>query len=139
MKKILKRMTVSLTATLMLCGSTYATLGSVSATDNDIQPRGAYHVYGDVDDNGVVDINDAVFVAQFMTIYKSKHGNTIIPVEWALDYLTEEDNKYYLPVPQAADIDGDGYITEADQICIQYYEARNYERAGRCGQLFYIN
>lgn len=67
--------------------------------------------------------------------YKNKNGNTIISVENALKY----NDKYALPVPQVDDVDGDGYITEADQICIQYYEAGTYNKAGRCGQPFYIN
>ncbi len=49
------------------------------------------------------------------------------------------NDKYALPVSQVDDVDGDGYITEADQICIQYYEAGTYNKAGRCGQPFYIN
>ena len=135
MKKTIKRVTASLTAMLMMFGSTYTALGSVSATNNEIQPR-HYHVYGDVDDNGIIDINDAVLIAQFMTVYKKDPQNYgIISVEDAIEY----EGKYSLPVPQAADVDGDGCITEADQICIQCYEARNYDKIGRCGQLFYIN
>lgn len=137
MKKSFKKITASLTAMLMIFGSTCTAVGSASAAD--IPDLHGWHVYGDVDEDGFVNINDAILVAQFMTEYKNKHGNSIIPVEAAVDYLEEDDKKYYLPVPHAADIDGDGYITEADQICIQYYEARNYEKAGRCGQLFFIN
>ena len=135
MKKTLKKVTASLTAMLMMFGSTYTAVSSASATNNEIQPK-RYHVYGDVDDNGVIDINDAISIAQFMAAYKNEtqiYG--IIPVENAIEYT----GKYCLTIPQAADVDGDGYITEADSICIQYYEAKNYDKAGRCGQLFYIN
>ncbi|MDE6502075.1 MAG: hypothetical protein K2L10_08335 [Ruminococcus sp.] len=140
MKKTFKKITASLTAMLMMFGSTYTAVGSVSATNNEIQPR-AYHVYGDVHDDGSVDLKDAVLIAQFITAYKNKHGvSTLISVQNALDYkLKETNNEFYLPVPQAADVDGDGFITEADYICVQNYGINNYDKAGRCGQLFYIN
>lgn len=135
MKKTFKKVTASLTAMLMMFGSTYTAVGSASAADDDLV---GWHVYGDVDNNGVIDIRDAVLVAQFITVYKNSHNHTLILVEDALDYRKDED-EYYLPVPQAADIDGDGYITDADQICIQNYVAKNYDKAGRCGQPFFIN
>lgn len=50
MKKTLKKVTASLTAMLMMFGSTYTAVSSASATNNEIQPK-RYHVYGDVDDN----------------------------------------------------------------------------------------
>lgn len=138
MKKTFKKITASLTAMLMMFGSTYTALGSVSATNNEIQPR-HYHVYGDVNDDGKININDAVNIAQFIALYKNKHGvGSLISVEDAIDYRAD-NGEYYLPVPQAADVDGDGFITEADQICIQNYVAHNYDKAGRCNQLFYIN
>lgn len=138
MKKTFKKITASLTAMLMMFGSTYTAVGSVSATNNEIQPR-AYHVYGDVFDDGGIDASDGVRIAQFITVYKNKHGvSHLISVQDAIDYR-EKKGDYYLPVPQAADIDGDGFITDADQICVQNYIVRNYDKAGRCGQLFFIN
>ena len=133
MKKTIKRVTASLTAMLMMFGSTYTAVGSASATNNE-KPR--HYLYGDVDYNGVIDINDAVSIAQFRAAYKNEtqiYG--IISVEDAIEYK----GKYSLTVPQAADVDGDGYITEADQICIQNYEAKNYDKIGRCGQPFLID
>ncbi len=140
MKKIIKRVTASLTAMLMIFGSTYTAVGSVSATNNEIQPR-KWHIYGDVYDDGDIDMGDAVRIAQFITVYKNKHGvSSLISVQDALDYkFNKNDNEYYLPVPQAADVDGDGFITEADHICIQYYVLGSYDKVGRCGQPFYIN
>ncbi|MCM1508002.1 MAG: dockerin type I repeat-containing protein [Ruminococcus flavefaciens] len=139
MKKTIKGVTASLTAMLMMFGSTYTAVGSVSATNSEVQPR-SYHVYGDVNDDGNINISDAVNIAQFITVYKNKHNiSCALLLKDALDYLHEDNNDYYLPVPQAADLDGDGFITEADYICIQNYEAKNYDRIGRCGQLFYIN
>ncbi len=137
MKKTFKKVTVSLTAMLMMFGSTYTAVGSVSATNNEIQPRN-YHVYGDVNDDGNINASDAVNIAQFITVYKNKHGvSSLISVEDAIDYR-EDKGEYYLPVPYAADVDGDGFITEADYICIQNYIINN-DKIGRCGQLFYIN
>ena len=140
MKKTIKRVTASLTAMLMMFGSTYTAVGSVSATNNEIQPR-TYHVYGDVHEDNSIDMKDAVLIAQFITEYKNEHGvHHLISVQDAIDYLHEKDkHEFYLPVPQAADVDGDGFITEADYICVQNYAIHNYDKAGRCGQLFFIN
>lgn len=135
MKKIFKKMTVSLMSALMLCSSTYMVSGSASAANNDIEPRGTYHVYGDVNEDGSVNIADAACIMQFIGSYKNENGNNPISLANAVKY----NGKYALTVPQAADIDGDGFITEADHICIQYYVAGSHDKAGRCGQLFYIN
>ena len=136
MKKTIKRVTASLTAMLMMFGSTYTAVGSVSATNNEIQPRNS-HVYGDVNDDSLINISDAVNILQFISAYK-KEKYEVISVEAALRYR-EKKGDYYLKVPQAADVDGDGYITDADAICIQSFEAKLYDKIGRCGQLFYIN
>ncbi|MDE5834588.1 MAG: hypothetical protein K2H26_03605, partial [Ruminococcus sp.] len=99
----------------MMFGSTYTAVGSVSATNNEIQPRG-YHVYGDVDDDGLVDIRDAVRIAQCLTEFgNATAGATRMPLEYAKMKIGE----FYLEIPQAADIDGDGYITRDDQAFIQ--------------------
>lgn len=134
MKKLLKRLTVSLAALTLTVGSTCTAFLSVNAANNEVQPR-AWYVYGDVNNDGSVDIADAAAIIQFIGSFKSEHGNNPISVEKALKY----DCKYSLDVPQAADIDGDGFITEADHICIQYYEAGVYDKIGRCGQPFYIS
>ena len=135
MKKTIKRVTASLTAMLMMFGSTYTTVGSVSATNNEIQSRKP-HLYGDVNDDGLVDIRDAVRIAQCLTEFKNATGGaTRMPLEYAKMKIGE----FYLEVPQAADIDGDGYITRDDQEFIQYYEIKSYDKAGRCGQTFYID
>ncbi len=137
MKKTFKKITASLTAMLMMFGSTYTAVGSVSATNNEIQPR-KYHVYGDVNDDGTINASDGVLIAQFTSVYKNSHNNITISVQDAIDYRKNK-GEYSLPVPQAADIDGDGFITEADRICVQYYILGVDDKIGRCGQLFYIN
>ena len=134
MKKILKKITVSLTATLMMCGSTYATLGSVSATDNAIQPRGAYHVYGDVDDNGKIDMIDVSNTIEAVLKFENLTGDSRLP----LSYAIARPEVYYLKVPQAADVDGDGYITNDDVRMISYY-CHGISNSGRCGQTFYVD
>ncbi|MDE5558199.1 MAG: hypothetical protein K2J32_11020 [Ruminococcus sp.] len=134
MKKTIKRVTASLTAMLMMFGSTYTAVGSVSATNNEIQSRKSY-MYGDVHGNGSVDLNDAVLIAQFITVYKKGNNGSIISVEDAIEYKGE----YCLPVPQAADVDGDGYITDADAICVQSYVIGDSKNAGRCGESFDID
>ncbi len=140
MKKLFQKLTASFVSALMLCSGTYVTTEAADVTDSGLK---GWHIYGNVDDNEIIDICDAVLVSQFMTVYKNKHGNNHISVEAALAYreeaLEDDSIEYYLPIPQAADIDGDGYITEADTICIQNYIANNYDKAKRCGQPFYIN
>jgi len=135
MKKTIKRVTASLTAMLMLFGSTYTAIGSASATNNEIQLR-KRHLYGDVNNDSVIDMRDAVRVAQCLTEFgNATEGATRMPLEYAEAKIGE----FFLEVPQAADIDGDGYITRDDQQFIQYYEIKSYDKAGRCGQPFYIN
>lgn len=140
MKKVFQKLTASFVSALMLCSGTYVTAGAAAVTDSGLH---GWHIYGNVNDNEKINIYDAVLVAQFMSVYKNKHGDNYISVEAALAYreeaLEDDSIEYYLPVPQAADIDGDGYITEADTICIQNYALGNYDKAGRCGQPFYIN
>ncbi len=135
MRKPFKKAAVSLAAMLMLFGSTYTATGSASATNNEIQPRN-WHVYGDVNDDGFVDMRDAVRVAQCLGEFENATaGATRMPLEYAEAKIGE----FFLEIPQAADIDGDGYITEDDQQFIQYYEIKSYDKAGRCGQPFFIN
>lgn len=135
MKKTLRKVTASLTAMLMLFGSTYTAVGSASASDDRTIPKG-WHVYGDVNNDEKVDIRDAVLIAQCLTEFKNEtQGATRIPMEYAM----MQKGEFYLIVPQAADIDGDGYITRDDQTFIEYYEIKSYDKAGRCGQPFFIS
>lgn len=138
MKKILKKITVSLMSALMLFSSTYVTLGSVSATDNDIQPRGNWYVYGDVNNDGEIDIIDVISTNQAIAKFKDLTGSSRLPLEYAVArpavYFRNEDY-----IPQAVDIDGDGYITKDDSEMIMCYIVERYDEAGRCGQPFFIN
>lgn len=135
MKKTLRKVTASLTAMLMLFGSTYTAVGSASASDDRTIPTGR-HIYGDVNNDEKVDIRDAVLIAQCLTEFKNEtQGATRMPMEYAMAQIGE----FSLIVPQAADIDGDGYITRDDQTFIEYYEIKSYDKAGRCGQPFFIS
>lgn len=133
MKEVLKRVTASLMSGLMLCSSTCVVAGAAS---NEVQPRGMWAVYGDVNNDGKIDLYDVICIEQCLTEFKnSTAGATRMPMEYAKQQIGE----FYLPVPQAADIDGDGYITDKDNQMIGYYILDVYEKAGRCGQPFYIN
>jgi len=137
MKKTIKRVTVSLTAMLMLFGSTYTAVGSASATNDEIQPR-TWYVYGDVNNDGVIDIMDVISVNKAIVKFRDLTGSSELPLEFAVarpSVYFGEGNR----VPQAADIDGNGYITEKDSKMIMSYISRLYDEAGRCGQPFFIN
>ncbi|MCM1316143.1 MAG: hypothetical protein NC205_09820 [Prevotella sp.] len=135
MKKTFKKVTVSLTAMLMLFGSTYTTLGSVSATNGEIQPRGTWAMYGDVNNDGTIDVADLVAISSAVDTFEYLTGDSRLP----LRYAVAKPEVYYLTIPQAADLDGDNYITDNDVKCVQCYLAKIDNEAGRCGQPFFIN
>lgn len=137
MKRIFKKMTASLMSALMLCSSTYASFVSANATNEEIQPR-TWYVYGDVNNDGGVDILDVISINKAIIKFKDLTGSSRLPLEYAVArpavYFSNENY-----IPQAVDIDGDGYITEDDSQMIMYYVVERYDEAGRCGQPFYIN
>lgn len=115
MKRIFKKMTVSLMSALIIFSSTYATLSSASASD-DIAPKPGLYIYGDVNDDKIVDIRDAVLTAQWLTEFKNAKAEA---TRMLLEYVKAQIGEFYLCVPQAADIDGDDYITNDDSLYIQ--------------------
>lgn len=132
MKKVLKRITASLMSGLMLFGSTYSVLGSVSAASNEIQPRGTYHVYGDVNNDGLISLIDLVTINKTIQKFNDLTGSSWLPLEYAI----ARPEVYYLTIPQAADVDG--YITNDDvRLISQYYSGAS--SGIRCGQPFYID
>ncbi len=135
MKKVLKRITASLISGLMLFGSTYSVLGSISSASNEIQPRGIYHVYGDVNNDGLISLIDLVTINKTIQKFNDLTGSSELPLEFAI----ARPEVYYLTIPQAADVDGDNYITENDIRMITYYCNGISNNFGRCGQHFYIN
>ncbi|MDE6849654.1 MAG: hypothetical protein K2J44_09995 [Ruminococcus sp.] len=137
MKKTFKKVTASLTAMLMMFGSTYTAVGAVSATSDAIQPR-TWYVYGDVNNSGEIDILDVISINKAIVKFQDLTGSSELPLEYAVArptvYFGEGES-----VPQAADIDGDGYITDNDSHLLMCYIAERYDEAGRCGQPFFIN
>ncbi len=134
MKKVLKKVTASLMSGLVLFGSIYSVLGSASAVNNEVQPKGNWYVYGDVNNDGKIDIIDASCVIEAVNKFEDLTGDSRLP----LSYAVARPEVYYLTVPQAADVDGDNYITENDIRMIQNYSLSGFD-GGRCGQPFYIN
>lgn len=137
MKKTIKKVTVSLTAMLMMFGSTYTAVSSASATNNEIQPR-TWYMYGDVDNNGKIDVLDIIAVNKAVKTFNDLTGSSELPLEFAIArpavYFGDEND-----IPQAADIDDDGYITKKDSDMIMNCIVGLTDEAGRCGQPFFIN
>ncbi len=138
MKRITKKITACFVSAFMLCAGTCAAFISASAANDAIQPRGEYHVYGDVNDDGKINIADAVLVSKAVGNFENLTGDTKLPVSYAIAKPAVYFGEGYY-VPQAADVDGDRYITKDDATMIQKYIVSLYDEAGRCGQTFYIN
>ena len=113
MKRIAKKITACFVSAFMLCAGTCVAFISASAANDAIQPR-AYHVYGDVNEDGAINIADLVCV------------------------LNAINNGYFGPgqCPQAADVNGDGVVTNEDATMIQNY-ILSKGNTGRCGETFY--
>lgn len=121
MKRITKKITACFVSAFMLCAGTCAAFISASATNDSIQSR---HIYGDVNDDDAIKIADVVCVLNAL----KNSGKTKLSISEAADYLT---------CPYAADVSGDGYITNDDATMIQNY-ILSHDNTGRCGQIFYI-
>lgn len=137
MKKTFKRVTASLTAMLMMFGSTYTIIGAASATNNEIQSKGNWAMYGDVNNDGKIDMSDAVCIIMAVNKFNSFTGASQVPLE----YVIAKPNVYFGEgdyIPQAADLNGDSYLTEEDSMMIQRY-LLELPDIGRCGQPFFIN
>lgn len=135
MKKVLKRITASLISGLMLFGSTYSVLGSISSASNEIQSRGTYHVYGDVNNDGLISLIDLVTINKAIQKFNDLTGSSELPLEYAIARPTAYFDEINY-IPQAADVDG--YITNDDvRLISQYYSGAS--SGIRCGQPFYID
>ncbi|MDE6707960.1 MAG: dockerin type I repeat-containing protein [Oscillospiraceae bacterium] len=124
MKRIAKKITACFVSAFMLCAGTCAAFISASAANDAIQSRLASHRYGDVNDDGAINIADVVCVLNAL----NNSGKTKLSISDAAVYLT---------CPQAADVNGDGSITNDDATMIQNY-ILSQNNTGRCGQIFYI-
>lgn len=138
MQRLTKKITISCISAFMLCVGTCGTFISANAANDAMQPRGTYHVYGDVNNDGKINIADSVLVSKAVGNFENLTGDTRLPVSYAVArpavYFGEGNY-----IPQAADVNGDGYITKDDATMIQKYIVSLYDEAGRCGQVFYIN
>ena len=114
MKRIAKKITACFVSAFMLCAGTCAAFISASAANDTIQPRG-YYMYGDVNNDGAINIADVVCVLNAL-----KNG-----------YFGSGQ------CPQAADVNGDGSITNEDATMIQNYILSKGD-TGRCGEIFYL-
>lgn len=140
MKKTSKR----IVSALSVCSMFMVSLPlSISTTAESIQPRGSYHVYGDVDNSGKVTAYDASLALTASSIFKDLTGSKNLPLEYAIArpsvYFKDEPNV----VPQAADTNGDGIINDVDANDILSYYAYlagggNSSYTGNCGKVFYI-
>ncbi len=132
MKKVLKRITASLISGLMLFGSTYSVLGSISSASNEIQPRGIYHVYGDVNNDGLISLIDLVTINKTIQKFNDLTGSSELPLEFAI----ARPEVYYLTIPQAADVDG--YIHYILLICfVKDFFVEYYRNIKSIHRLFY--
>ncbi|HEZ7987147.1 MAG TPA: dockerin type I repeat-containing protein [Ruminococcus sp.] len=145
MKKITKSIIAALSASSMLAASFPIT---ANANEETIQPRGSYHVYGDVNNDGVITGSDATITLRSFTIFENLTGSPNLPLEYAIArpavYFPNEET----PVPQAADVNGDGIINQADaNEILRYYTLLSSGNGnppdssvynGKCGKVFYI-
>lgn len=133
MKKITYKVLSALLSTVTLVS---AACFNVNAETN-IQPRGSWYLYGDVDNSGNIEIADAEYVMQAYTRYENLTGDSKLP----LSYAVARPSVYFDLVnfaPQAADVNDDGYISQEDAQLIQNFLAC-LKDTGRCGQPFFIN
>ncbi|MDE5916847.1 MAG: dockerin type I repeat-containing protein [Oscillospiraceae bacterium] len=132
MKKTFKAITAVFSAVLMLSG----TCMSVSA--ENVQPRGSWYMYGDVNNDGSINMSDVVLVNKAVNIYDELTGDVKLPVSYAVSRPAVYFPTVATPVPQAADVNGDGFISTEDSAMIQRAIV-HLDDTGRCGQPFYVN
>ena len=116
---------------------------AVNAAKENIQPRGSYHVYGDIDNDGKILASDASTVLRAVSIFENLTGSRDLPLEYAIARPSVYFDYVKNPVPQAADTNGDGIINDVDaQDVLRYYtylssgSTSGYD--GNCGKPFYI-
>lgn len=145
MKKITKNIIAALSASSMLAASFPIT---ASASQEKIQPKGSYHVYGDINNDGIIIGSDATYTLMAVKIFEGLTGSQNLPLEYAIArpavYFPDVKN----PVPQAADVNGDGIINQADaDEILLYYTLLSGGNGtppdtsvynGKCGQVFFI-
>ncbi len=136
-----KRMLKAVAASLSAFAIAVAAIVPVSAAN--IQPRGNYYVYGDVNNDGQIAVEDASIVLSAIANFTSLTGDNNLPISYANArpsvYFPNIDN----PVPQTADVNGDGFINKADAEDILSYYSKHAvgipdQYDGLCGTPFYV-
>ena len=84
MQRLTKKITISCISAFMLCVGMCGTFISANAADNEIQPKGTYHVYGDVNNDGKINIADSVLVSKAVGNFENLTGDTRLPVSYAV-------------------------------------------------------
>jgi len=123
MKKTFKAITAVFSAALMLSGT------CISVSAQNVQPRG---------NDGSINIADVVLINKAVHIFDELTGDVKLPVNYAVSKPAVYFPSVETPVPQAADVDGDGFITTEDSAMIQR-AIIHLDYIGRCGQPFYVN
>lgn len=140
----MKKITKTIAATISACAILSASLPvSTSAAEESIQPRGSYHLYGDVNNNGYIDSVDATLVLRANRIFSELTGDSGLPLSYAVARPSIYFEGIENPVPKAADTNGDGIINEDDANDImRYYSLASSDKLseynGKCGTPFYI-
>ena len=131
MKKLTRMIAAGLAAMTLISGaSLYA-------------DAGAYYRYGDVNNDGAINMSDSSIVSSAISKFSSLTGDTNLPVEYAVARPAVYFPNVTTPVPQAADTNGDGYINQQDMEDILSYYSHNAagnlaEYTGNCGVYFYV-
>ena len=120
-RKIRKLITGAISATALISSVSF------NAGAENVQPRGLWHVYGDVNNDGTIDLIDIININKAVNKYRELTGEEQLPMRIAV------------AVPQAADVNGDGYISLEDSDMVLRYVAEQREDIGRCGEHFYIS
>ena len=145
MKKLTKSIMAALSASLMFVASFPIT---ANANEETVQPRGSYHVYGDVNNDGIITGSDATLTWLASTTFEDLTGDPDLPLRYAIAHPEVYFSSLETPVPQAADVNGDGIINkdDADEI-LHYYTllSSGYGNPpdpsvynGKCGTVFFI-
>ena len=145
MKKITKSIIAALSASSMLAASFPIT---ANANEETIQPRGSYHVYGDINNDGIITGSDATLTWAASTTFERLTGDPNLPLEYAIARPEVYFSGLETPVPQAADVNGDGIINQDDaNEILRYYTLLSSGNGnppdpsvynGKCGKVFYI-
>ncbi len=110
---------------------------SFNAGAENVQPRGSWYVYGDVNNDGKIDVIDIININKAVNKYRELTGEEKLPMRIAVArpaiYFENTNN----PVPQAADVNGD--VSSEDSDMVLRYVAEQREDIGKCGEHFYIS